>query len=199
MNYKFPYKAHFQKNIWIYIGLVALLTMGYVFLVKGKSALKKYQKFNVFVTSTKVDSDSLRAKVKQYVDEEVVEEVVINNVNPSLTSYYTMYSTFGLEDADVLIMEKNAIYESDLKSHFLSFASSSPFYNESNYVYDGVNYGLSIYKDKHGHLSDFISYDEDGEYYLFVNKKSEHLNGLEEGGKSASVLSFLNGVYGNEK
>ena len=49
-----------------------------------------------------------------------------------------------------------------------------------------------------GVLSDCLSYQEEGEYYLFVNKKSEHLLELGESGKSNSVLSFLKGVYGYE-
>ena len=198
MRYKFPYKAHFQRSTGVYCALVALLSLGYVFLVQAKSSLKKYQKFNVFVTSMKVDIEPFRNKISEYVDESVVEQVVINSVNPSLTSYYTMYSTFGLEDADVLILEKNAIYQNDLKSHFLSFSSDSSFYGLASYAYDDTHYGLDAYKQKKGYFSDFITFEEEGEYYLFVNAKSEHLKGLQESGRSSSVLSFLEGFYHGE-
>ncbi len=194
MNYRFPYKAHFQRSVAIYLSLMALLATGYVFLIKSKSALRKYQKFNLFLSLSQVESEPLREKVKSYVDEEVVKEVLINAANPELTSYYTLYSTFGLEDADVLILEKNSIHQNDLKGHFLSFGADSPFYSADDYVYEDAHYGLSA----KGVLSDCISYQEEGEYYLFVNKKSEHLLELGESGKSNSVLSFLKGVYGYE-
>ncbi len=194
MNYRFPYKAHFQRSVAIYLSLMALLATGYVLLIKGKSALRKYQKFNLFLSLSQVESEPLREKVKSYVDEEVVKEVLINAANPELTSYYTLYSTFGLEDADVLILEKNSIHQNDLKGHFLSFGADSPFYSADDYVYEDAHYGLSA----KGVLSDCISYQEEGEYYLFVNKKSEHLLELGESGKSNSVLSFLKGVYGYE-
>lgn len=199
MNYKFPYKAHFQRSAVAYLGIIALLTTGYVFLVRGKSALKKYQKFNVFVTCAKVDVEPFKEKIGEYVDKEVVESIVVNCVNPSLTSYYTMYSTFGLEDADVLIMEKKAIYETDLKTHFISFDASSAFYSQAIYAYEGVRYGLAVNKEKNGCLGEFISFEEEGEYYLFVNKKSEHLKQLGENGRSASVISFLKGVYDGQE
>ncbi len=194
MNYRFPYKAHFQRSVAVYLALIALLTTGYVFLIKSKSALRKYQKFNLFVSVSQVETEPLREKIKSYVDEEVVKEVVINAVNPALTSYYTLYSTFGLEDADVLILEKKSVYQNDLKSRFLSFDADSKFYSADNYVYEDAHYGLLA----KGVLSDCISYQEEGEYYLFVNKKSEHLLELGESGKSSSVLSFLKGVYGYE-
>ncbi len=194
MNYRFPYKAHFQRSVAIYLSLMALLATGYVFLIKSKSALRKYQKFNLFLSLSQVESEPLREKVKSYVDEEVVKEVLINAANPELTSYYTLYSTFGLEDADVLILEKNSIHQNDLKGHFLSFGADSPFCSADDYVYEDAHYGLSA----KGVLSDCISYQEEGEYYLFVNKKSEHLLELGESGKSNSVLSFLKGVYGYE-
>ena len=134
MNYRFPYKAHFQRSVAVYLSLMALLAAGYVFLIKSKSALRKYQKFNLFLSLSQVESEPLREKIKSYVDEEVVKEVVINAVNPELTSYYTLYSTFGLEDADVLILEKDSIYQNDLKGHFLSFDADSPFYSADNYA-----------------------------------------------------------------
>ncbi len=199
MNYRFPYKAHFQRSAVVYIGLIALLTGGYLFAIKSKSALKKYQKFNVFVSVTKLDADPLRDKISGFVGQETIKQVVINNMNPELTSYYTVYSTFGLQDADVLILEKDAILTGDLKSSFLAFDESSSFYGESNYAYEGVHYGLLAYQNGKGCLSDCVSYEEEGEYYLFVNKSSKHLLGLTDEGKTNSVLRFLKGVYGYEK
>ncbi len=196
MNYKFPYKAHFQRNVGIYIGLIALLVTGYLFVVKGKSALKKHQKFNLFFSVSKVDAAPLKEKIEQYVDQEIIKQVVINNANPSLSSYYTMYSTFGLEDADVLILEKEAIIVDDLKSHFLTFDASSSFYADDNYVNNDIHYGLEAYKGKEGCFAEYVSYEEDGEYYLFVNKKSEHLLEFVEEGKTNSVWRLLKEVYG---
>ncbi len=199
MNYRFPYKAHFQRNVVVYGGLIALLTGAFVFAVKSRSALKKWQKFNVFVSVSSLDAEPLREKIKSFIDEETIKQVVINNINPELTSYYTLYSTFGLEDADILILEKEAILNNDLKGNFLAFDESSSFYEESNYAYEGVHYGLAAYSKGAGILSDFLTYDEKGEYYLFVNKKSEHLLDFGFEGKTNSVLAFLKGVYGDEQ
>ncbi len=199
MNYRFPYKAHFQRNALVYCGLVALLTGGFLFAVKSRSALKKWQKFNVFVSVSPLDTEPLREKIKSFIDEETVKQVVINNINPELTSYYTLYSTFGLEDADILILEKEAILSNDLKGNFLAFDATSPFYGESNYVYEDTHYGLAAYSKGAGILLDYLTYDEKGEYYLFVNKKSEHLLDFGFEGKTNSVLTFLKGVYGYEK
>ena len=199
MNYRFPYKAHFQRSVVVYISLVVLLTGGFLFAVKSRSALKKYQKFNLFVSVAKLETEPLREKIASFVDQEIIKQVVINNMSPELTSYYTVYSTFGLEDADVLILEKDAILTNDLKSNFLAFEETSSFYADSNYAYDGVHYGLLAYQNGAGCLSDCISYKEKGEYYLFVNKSSQHLLELTAEGKTDSVLRFLKGVYGYEK
>lgn len=196
MNYRFPFKAHFQRTLGIYVGIIALVTGGYLFAIKGKSALRKYQKFNLFFSVSKVDAEPLKEEVRKYVDDETIKQIVVNNMDPELTSYYTAYSTFGLEDADVLVLEKNAILGNDVKSRFLEFDSSSLFYGESDFVYEEGHYGLLAYQERKGRLTDFVSYKEGGEYYLFVNKKSEHLLSLSSEGKTDSVFLFLKGVYG---
>ncbi len=198
MKYKFPYKAHFQRNIWLYIVSVLVLTTGFEFAIKSKSALKKYQKFNVFIATSKIDLDNLKDKINSYIDNDTIKNVVINQCNPTLTTYYTMYSTFGLEDADLLILNSNYIVKNDLNSHFLSFVETSSFFNEKNYIYDNVHYGLEVYNNNNGILTDYISYEKDNSYYLFINKKSKHLLGFSDDGYTDSVNKVLKGIF-NEK
>lgn len=198
MKYKFPYKAHFQRNIWLYIVSVLVLTTGFEFAIKSKSALKKYQKFNVFIATSKIDLDNLKDKINSYIDNDTIKNVVINQCNPTLTTYYTMYSTFGLDDADLLILNSNYIVKNDLNSHFLSFVETSSFFNEKNYIYDNVHYGLEVYNNNNGILTDYISYEKDNSYYLFINKKSKHLLGFSDDGYTDSVNKVLKGIF-NEK
>ncbi len=200
MKYNFPYKAHFQRNIWLYILLMLIVTTSYEFAIKSKSALKKYQKFNIFVATKKVDLDSLKAKINNYIDNDTIKNVVINQCNPTLTSYYTMYTTFGLEDADILILNSEYIFINDLKSHFTSFTSESSYYGETNYIYNDVHYGIEIYQNKKGRLTNYITYDEDATYYLFINKKSKHLLGFtsDSEGKTNSLIKVLGGIFNEE-
>ena len=198
MKYKFPYKAHFQRNIWLYIVSVLVLTTGFEFAIKSKSALKKYQKFNVFIATSKIDLDNLKDKINSYIDNDTIKNVVINQCNPTLTTYYTMYSTFGLDDADLLILNSNYIVKNDLNSHFLSFVETSSFFNEKNYIYDNVHYGLEVYNNNNGILTDYISYEKDNSYYLFINKKSKHPLGFSDDGYTDSVNKVLKGIF-NEK
>ncbi len=199
MKYKFPYKAHFQRNIWIYIIFMLAVTTGFEFAIKSKSSLKKYQKFNLFVAAGKVDLTSLKEKINSYIDNDTIKNIVINQCNPVLTSYYTMYTTFGLEDADILILNSEYIVKNDLKSHFLFFSEDSTYYSESNYINNEVHYGLEIYHNNSGYLTNYITYEEDNTYYLFINKKSKHLLELTSEGYTDSVLKVIGGIFNEQK
>lgn len=199
MKYSFPYKAHFQRSIWIYIILILVVTAGYEFAIKSKSSLKKYQKFNVFVATRKVDLDPLKEKIYNYIDNDTIKNVIVNQCNPELTSYYTMYTTFGLEDADILILNSEYIVKNDLKTHFVSFESDSSYYNDTNYIDNDVHYGLEIYHNNHGYLTNYITFDQDKSYYLFVNKNSKHLLELSSEGKTNSVINVLGGIFNEEQ
>ncbi len=194
MNYSFPYKAHFERKALVYVSLIAILTAGYVFAVKSRSALRKYQKFNLFVATRLVDSDALRSKIKPIIDSETVKEVVINNCDPSLSSYYTMYSTFGLEDADILILCESNITLNDLSARFLPIKDSYAGYDSTNFINGDAHYGIRAFDGENGYLSDEIQYEEGKSYYIFINKKSQHLLGYQDEGKTYSVSLFLGGL-----
>lgn len=197
MKYSFPYKAHFQRNALTYICLIAVIVTGYTFMVKSKSALKKHQKFNIFVAAQKVELDPFKEKINSYIDNNSIKQIVINTCNPENLSYYTMYSTFGLEDADILILNSNKIVNNDLKNKFVYFDEESNYYSDTNYINNDVHYGLEIYKNNKGYLSNYITYEKDNDYYLFVNKKSKHLLGLttDTKGKTNSVKKVLGGIF----
>ncbi len=199
MKYKFPYKSHFQRNFWIYIVLISVLTTLYLFTVKSKSALRKYQKFNIFVACGKIDSDPFKEKINSYIDNDTIKNVVINSCNPTLTSYYTMYSTFGLEDADILILNSNYIVETDLKTHFISFDDTSTYFSDTNFKNNNIHYGLEVYNNNSGYLTQYITYEADTSYYLFVNNSSKHLLGFSKDGETNSVKKVLGGIFNEQK
>ncbi len=199
MKYKFPYKSHFQRNFWLYIVLISVLTTGYLFTVKSKSALKKYQKFNIFVACGKIDLDPFKEKIYSYIDNDTIKNVVINSCNPTLTSYYTMYTTFGLEDADILILNSNYIVETDLKTHFISFDDTSTYFSDTNYKNNNIHCGLEVYNNNSGYLTQYLTYDTGTSYYLFVNNSSKHLLGFSNDGETNSVKKVLGGIFNEQK
>ena len=173
MNYKFSFLTHLKKCAIFYILATLLVPPIFTYFVYLKNRTKNYEIFSIFVSANLKD----KVGIKNFLKISLPEDLEINcyscDINDS--TFATYYSSKG-EISDIIILQESFIKQFDYIP-YLDITSLTSFDLNNGYVKDEKTYGLSLKNQEHNYLSQYIDYSDDN-YYVFINKKSVHLNNI---------------------
>lgn len=168
----------YEWPLYLILPLIGGLTISYLMTLRHAPA--PYEKLNVFVSSSSIESEKLCSRMEEEFKGDGLKSMSTTQANPSDALFAQKLSVVGYEGADLFILNESALKNLKPSDSMLPFSDSfkaqevtltAPTY----YVYDGTAYGVLLKKKgADSFLSSYIGFlDED--YYLTVNVKSKNI------------------------
>ena len=173
MNYKYPFLTHLKKCAVFYILAALLVPPVFTYFVYLKNRAKSYEIFSLFVSADLKDKVGMKNLLKTYLPEDIEINCYSCDINNS--AFGTYYSAKG-EISDIVILQESLIAQFDYIP-YLEITSLTSFDLEGGYSRDEKVYGLVSKNEEHNYLGEYINYSDE-DYYIFINKKSVHLNNI---------------------
>lgn len=174
MNYKFSFLAHLKKCAAFYILTTLIVPPTFTYFIYLKNRAKSYEVFSMFVSADLKDKVGIKGLLKTSLPEDLEINCYSCDINNS--TFATYYSAKS-EISDIIILQESFIKQFDYVP-YLDITSLTSFDLSDGYIRDEKIYGLALKNQKHNYLSDYINFDDDNNYYVFINKKSVHLNNI---------------------
>lgn len=189
----FPFKKHFIDRLYLYVIAIILIPAIVSYGVILKTNPKDYEIFSVFVEANFRDSSSFKNYIKENTGK-ANKEINLYSITSDLKAYEVVYQTQGLE-SDILILSDKA-FKNDYSSNYVELMENSSFYSDTNKMVNDKHFGIQIFDGMQGKLTDFINYEENQQYYLFINKYSVHTSRFVNEGKTEQIFKLLGVIYG---
>lgn len=191
----FSFKNHFIHRLYAYIiaavAIPSIVTYGVIL----KTNPKAEEMFTIFVEANINDSSSFKDFIRNNTNEKN-KEITTYSCLSSMNTYEVVYQTQGLE-SDLLILSENA-FRDDYSSNYVELSTENSFYGSTNKMVNDKHFGIQIFDGSNGHLSNYIKYKENINYYIFINKNSVHISRFSNAGKTEQIYTLLEAIY-NEK
>jgi hypothetical protein len=177
-------KALFKKSfaydwpLYVVLPLVAGFSLSYLLNVVHQP--KAYEKLNVFVASTKIESGAFCKDIEEKFHDNGLKEVTAVQSNPNDALFAQKLNVVGYEGSDLFLLPESVLksitpsdimvpFNAELEKNYVT--ENAPVY----YVSEGDSYGVRIKEKSVSHwLSSYIEFlDED--YYLCLNIKSKNI------------------------
>ena len=189
----FSFKNHFIHRIYLYIiavlAIPAIVTYGVILRTNPKAE----EMFTIFVEANINDVDAFKTFIKEHTSSGNKEITIYSSLS-SMSTYEIIYQTQGLE-SDLLILSDNA-FKNDYSSNFVELNEGNEFYKDNNKMVEDKHFGVEIYNHGEGYLSNYIKYNNDTNYYIFINKGSVHTTHFSESGKTEQIFKLFEAIYG---
>lgn len=173
MKFKFPFLTHLKKCAIFYILATLLVPPIFTYFVYLKNRAKNYEVFSLFVSANLKDKVGMKGLLKTSLPEDLEINCYSCDLNDS--TFATYYSAKS-EISDIIILQESFIKQFDYIP-YLDITSLTSFDLSNGYEKDEKTYGLVLKNQEHNYLSEYINYSDDN-YYVFINKKSVHLNNI---------------------
>ena len=173
MKFKFPFLTHLKKCAIFYILATLLVPPVFTYFVYLKNRAKNYEVFSLFVSANLKDKVGMKGLLKTSLPEDLEINCYSCDINDS--TFATYYSAKS-EISDIIILQESFIKQFDYIP-YLDITSLTSFDLSNGYAKDEKTYGLVLKNQEHNYLSEYINYSDDN-YYVFINKKSVHLNNI---------------------
>ena len=189
----FSFKNHFIHRIYLYIIAVLVIPAIVTYGVILKTNPKAEEIFTVFIEANIKDEDGLKSFIKEHTNRDNKEIIIYSSLS-SMNTYEIIYQTQGL-DSDILILSDNA-FKNDNSSNYVELKEDNAFYKDTNKMVNDKHFGIEIYNQGEGYLADYIKYNEDNNYYVFINNGSVHTTHFSDSGKTEQIYKLLEAIYG---
>lgn len=173
MKFKFPFLTHLKKCAIFYILTALLVPPIFTYFVYLKNRAKNYEVFSLFVSADLKDKVGMKGLLKTSLPEDL--EINCYSCDLHDSTFATYYSAKS-EISDIIILQESFIKQFDYIP-YLDITSLTSFDLSNGYAKDEKTYGLVLKNQEHNYLSEYINYSDDN-YYVFINKKSVHLNNI---------------------
>lgn len=143
---------------------------------------KFYEKVELFVAASLEDT-SLSKVIREQMDDEPLKSFEINQALPNDHTFLPKLHNVGYNYSDLLILP-SSVYENILCDEvFLEINNSliDDYLDEEKtlYKYNDLNYGFLIRNpNQTSWLDDFINFDIEESYYLFISGASKNIGNL---------------------
>lgn len=192
-NVNFSFKNHFVHRLYAYILLVILVPSVLVYGIILWTNPKAEEKFAIFVDGNLIDNKAFESFIKENTNIKN-KEVNVYSTLSSLSIYPVMFQTQGL-DSDLLILSDDGVKQSYV-SNFIELKNDMPYYSDSNKSFDKKHYGIQIFDGQQGFLSEYIKFNSEVNYYIFINKNSVHTSKFATSSKTEQIYNLLGAIYG---
>ncbi len=187
MKIKYSLKEHFVRTIIFYLLALAIIPLLCSYSILLKTKPKATQRFAFFSELNYVDESSFKRKLFDVLPEDLQIDTYMSSPSDSL--FTTSLSSYGL-NSDICLLSKTTL-DKLTSIEFLDLTNTT-WDKESNYHFKDYSIGV-LYKDN----TQFIFPESDEQYYLLALRKSVHLNGLVDSGKTDQVNRVLEYLTSN--
>ena len=175
-----------SKNLWAYILWILFAVLLWLWLFGFLTRIKPEERVNVFIGSYSHSFDKydeLNNNRPDYIKKVFVSAYSVTSIN-----FNVYLSVFGYNEGDIIILPESRVTDKSCTAHF---SEISPFYqtelnNLGLYAVEDKVYGIKIHDKLTGEsLVSCLDYGEtDEDFYLFFNRKSQHIANLSDGVKN---------------
>ena len=193
-------KNTFAHTWYMYPIGIALVSMIWVWSFYAFHLPSSHQKINIFF-ATDVKNDSfLKDIMNKHYEKEKLREVSETYSLPSGTLFVQKLQ-IALGSTDIMVLDETTLggFQNQYKDQLVEFTS----YIKDNYLtsshtyydFDGKNYGILI-KEKNStcYLTNYMTFDEEKDYYLVLNQASTNLGKVtsEDNAYYDNALTYMN-------
>lgn len=183
MKIKFDVKKHLLKDFPIYLLVIVSIPIITSYAIELKNKPKDYEIFTFVSGANLTNKNTLSTLVRNTGQ---IKEINISAFTYNEYFFNTVQANFSI--ADIIILPKTyndkEVVDNNLLANFLPLVEDE-FYNDTNYIVDGVHYGININK-----LSEQFSFAK-CDYYLYIMKNSVHVNHWNNSSKTDIVYTVL--------
>lgn len=190
---KFSFKNHFIHRIYAYILAVVIIPSLVTYGVILRTNPKPTEMFTAFVEANVIDNEQFKSFLKDNTNAQNKEITLYSSLS-SMSTYEVIFQTQGIE-SDILILS-DAAFKNDYASYFLEISETNKYYSPNNKIVADKHYGIQIYDGGKGYLSNYIKYNADVNYYIFINKESVHTSKFSSDGQTLQIYDLLGAIYG---
>ncbi|MCQ3035324.1 MAG: hypothetical protein MJ248_03815 [Bacilli bacterium] len=185
---KIPLKQYIVKYLYLFLIPLVVVPFAVSYGVNQKLKTKSFEQLNVFISSPVKENkeEELAKKLFTGLSEQILSVNIYTFDKDNVNGQESLYSYY-LSISDVIILD-SVILEGSTMSVFSSLPDE--YKNESTYK---EKYGYKVYdkESKTGYCVDYLSYKE-YDYYMFINKSSEHQKAIDEQSVSNDAFTVFN-------
>lgn len=185
---KIPLKQYIVKYLYLFLIPIVVVPFLVTYGVNQKLKIKSFEQLNVFISAPVKENkeEELAKKIFTGLSEQIISVNIYTFDRDNANGQESLYSYY-LSVSDVIILDSEI-----LDGSTMSVFSSLPdeYKNESTYK---EKYGYKVYdkESKTGYNADCLSYKE-LDYYMFINKSSEHQSLIDEKSVSNDAFTVFN-------
>lgn len=182
---------NFAKDFGWYFICVVTVIIAWSWVFGFLAVIKPAEKVCVFVGS----NNGVFEKTEQLNETkpEYLKKVEVNCYALSDSMFETYFSIFGCETGDIIILPESKVtselcvnYFSRISAYYQGILPNLGFYES-----EGIVFGLKIHNKETAQslitCLDFGTGEQEENYYLFFNKKSQHISDLFDSSKKSDM------------
>ncbi|MFA5235952.1 MAG: hypothetical protein WC399_03845 [Bacilli bacterium] len=183
--------------------VIIATTLIWTGLFRALDAPKAHESIQLFL-ATNAFSDDLDVDLEVNLSEQGVKDVVINAVAPDSPYFFTMLSTIGILDCDLLLLPEVVLAGVEDITNFVPLEADYlvnfdiAMADYSRYMVGSVDYGIQVYDatSETNLMNRYFSISGEENYYLVVNANTVNCAPYSKAtgttsSRSFAALSFL--------
>ena len=169
-------KSFLRYSAYIYFAIIVIVSISFYFVFDILKRPKYSEQINVFVSSGNVNVTKLEEKLYAGYEDSFIKCVNVDFANKSDRQFSIIFNTRGLTNTEFIIMDDSYVESGKYSTYFTAI--------DEEIAKQLLNNNIEFYKDQDNHsygikvndyLKDYVNV-EDGNYYLFINKKSDKIS-----------------------
>lgn len=197
---KKKFRTFFSYHWYIFLVIFVTVSVGYYYIFEIINTPQYHESVRVFIATKYVDTKRLESKLYQDFADTQIKEVKVDYSDPAAASFPSVFATRGLVNTDVVLVSPAIITDNNYSRHFTPLneqvLNNYIALDDIEYVVDDQNikYGIKL----NSNMLQFMTYDENGEYAWFFNKKSPKLGQLITNQENDGALICLRNYFAKE-
>lgn len=193
-------KNTFAHTWYLYPISIGLIVGIWVWSFHAYHLPSAHQKIDVFFSSEVRNGDFLKSIMNKHYEKEKLRDVTYSYSLPTGATYYQKLQ-IAISNSDMMVLDKNTLegfanqYQgtlveitNDVKTKYLTS-------EHTYYQFNSKDYGILI-KEKSvvNYLSNYMTFDEEQDYYLVLNQASKNLGSIYDEGNAYydNALTYMN-------
>ena len=166
------FKSFLRYSVFVYLVIIIIVGFSMHFAYDVIHKPKYSEQVNVFVGVFNIDNEKIEKKLYSGYEDGKIKVVNVDNADYTDTYYPVVFTTRGLINTDILIINLENITDDDINSLFAPIDNISEIVSGEfeYYTKDDHKYGIKM----NSYLRNYIHYDSK-DYYLFINKNSDKM------------------------
>ncbi|MCQ2795948.1 MAG: hypothetical protein MJ213_01375 [Bacilli bacterium] len=186
MNKKQPIVwQNIKRNFVMYLAILLIFPLVVLYFGNLRIQIDPKHKFGVFLgfNSESVQGEKLYKDLKAVTDNYEIKELNVWRQSPQNSEYQTYVMSYGIYNSDILIIPQYIYTDNWVKSYLCECKSN---YGRNTYLIDGIRYGIETYnhESKEACFTEYVTYDMDVNYHIFISSNSVHFQDYKEKGNS---------------